>query len=109
MRYQRAVEAGKKRIVGINRYVEDEGEPDIEILRIDPSVEKEQCERLAELRRKRDPKAAADALDAVREACRDGSNLLERFVAAAHAWCTLGEIAGVLREEFGEYREPKIL
>ena len=36
-------------------------------------------------------------LDDVREACRDGSNLLERFVAAAHAWCTLGEIADVLR------------
>ena len=36
-------------------------------------------------------------------------NLLERFVSAAHAYCTLGEIAGVLREEFGEYKEPKIL
>jgi len=45
----------------------------------------------------------------IEEACRDGGNLLERFVAAAHAYCTLGEIAGVLREEFGEYVEPKIL
>ncbi len=33
----------------------------------------------------------------------------ERFVAAAHAYCTLGEICGVLREEFGEYKEPKTL
>ena len=45
----------------------------------------------------------------MREACRSGGNLLERFVSAAHAWCTLGEIAGVLRDEFGEFREPKIL
>ena len=40
---------------------------------------------------------------------RSGGNLLERFVAAAHAYCTLGEIADVLREEFGRYKEPKIL
>jgi len=73
------------------------------------AVEREQCARLADLRKRRDARAAKDALDAVRAACRDGSNLLERFVAAAHAWCTLGEIAGVLREEFGEYHEPRIL
>jgi methylmalonyl-CoA mutase N-terminal domain/subunit len=108
--YQRAVEQGRKKVVGVNCYV-DEGErgPQIELHRIDAAVEREQCARLADLRRKRDARAAKDALDAVREACRDGSNLLERFVAAAHAWCTLGEIAGVLREEFGEYHEPRIL
>ena len=39
----------------------------------------------------------------------NGDNLLERFVAAAHAGCTLGEIASVLRREFGEYKEPRIL
>jgi methylmalonyl-CoA mutase, N-terminal domain len=108
--YQRAVEQGQKKVVGVNCYV-DEGErgPQIELHRIEPAVEREQCARLADLRRKRDARVAQDALDAVREACRDGSNLLERFVAAAHAWCTLGEIAGVLREEFGEYHEPRIL
>jgi len=108
--YQRAVELGKKKVVGVNCYVEDEGlAPRIEIHRIDPAVEREQKERLAALRSRRDGAAAKRELDAIREACRDGSNLLARFVAAAHAWCTLGEIAGVLREEFGEYREPKIL
>ena len=64
---------------------------------------------LAELRKKRDPVAAKRELDLIRDACRGGENLLERFVAAAHAWCTLGEIAEVLRERFGEYKEPKIL
>jgi methylmalonyl-CoA mutase N-terminal domain/subunit len=108
--YQRAVERGEKKVVGVNCYVEDAGAtPRIEIHRIDPAVEREQKERLAALRARRDPSAAKRELDGVRAACRDGSNLLERFVAAAHAWCTLGEIAGVLREEFGEYREPKIL
>jgi methylmalonyl-CoA mutase N-terminal domain/subunit len=107
--YQRAVEEGRKRIVGVNKYVEDESEPDIEILRIDPAVETSQRERLAKLRAERDGAAAQQALDAIRAACKNGDNLLERFVAAAHAYCTLGEITAVLREEFGQYREPKIL
>jgi methylmalonyl-CoA mutase N-terminal domain/subunit len=108
--YQRAVETGRKRIVGVNRYVEDrDTAPEIDLHRIDPAVEREQHERLAELRRKRDAARAESELDDVREACRSGGNLLERFVSAAHAYCTLGEIAQVLRDEFGEYKEPKIL
>jgi methylmalonyl-CoA mutase N-terminal domain/subunit len=108
--YQRAVEQGRKRVVGVNSYAEGEDrQPAIEVHRIDPAVEREQHERLAELRRKRDAKRAARALADVRDACGGQDNLLERFVAAAHAECTLGEIAGVLRASFGEYKEPRIL
>jgi methylmalonyl-CoA mutase N-terminal domain/subunit len=107
--YQLAVERGAKKVVGVNAYVEDRNAlPEIELLRIDPAVEREQHDRLAELRRKRDGALAQRELDDVREACRDGGNLLERFVSAAHAHCTLGEIAQVLREEFGEFEEPNI-
>jgi methylmalonyl-CoA mutase N-terminal domain/subunit len=108
--YQRALEQGTKKLVGVNCYQEDEGkEPPIAIHKIDPAVEKEQYDRLAKLRKKRDAKSVKRELDAIREACKSGGNLLERFVAAAHAYCTLGEIADVLRAEFGEYKEPKIL
>ena len=108
--YQLAVERGEKKVVGVNTYVEEEnGAPEIEILRIDPAVEREQHQRLATLRKKRDAKKAKAAMDAIHDACRSKDNLLERFVAAAHAYCTLGEIADVLRAEFGEYEEPKIL
>jgi methylmalonyl-CoA mutase N-terminal domain/subunit len=107
--YQLAVERGEKKVVGVNAYVEEGDGPEIEILRIDPAVEHEQHERLAELRRKRSAKQAQAELDAIRDACRSRENLLERFVAAAHAYCTLGEIADVLRAEFGEYEEPRIL
>ena len=110
VKYQRAVEAGTKRVVGVNCYVEEgEGEPEIDLHRIDAAVEEEQHARLSELREGRDSAAAEAALADVREACRGDANLQERFVAAAHASCTLGEIAQVLREEFGEYKEPKIL
>jgi methylmalonyl-CoA mutase N-terminal domain/subunit len=110
VKYQRAIERGTKKIVGVNCYEEDEGGgPAIEVLKIDPNVEREQHERLAALRKKRDAKKAKDAIDGVRAACRSKDNLLERFVTAAHAYCSLGEIAGVLREEFGESKEPKTL
>src|SRR6185503_15598399 len=108
--YQLAVERGEKKVVGVNAYVEEgDGAPEIEILRIDPAVEKDQHERLASLRKKRDAKKARAALGAIHDACRTNDNLLARFVDAAHAYCTLGEIADVLRTEFGEYEEPKIL
>ena len=107
--YQRAVERGRKRVVGVNCYTEGEEELEIELHRIRPEVEQEARANLARLRAERDAQRAEAALQAIRSGCHDGSNLLERFVAAAHADCTLGEIAQVLREEFGEYVEPKIL
>jgi methylmalonyl-CoA mutase N-terminal domain/subunit len=96
-------------VVGVNCYTEGEEELEIELHRIRPEVEQEARANLARLRAERDPQRAEAALQAIRTGCHDGSNLLERFVAAAHADCTLGEIAQVLREEFGEYVEPKIL
>jgi methylmalonyl-CoA mutase, N-terminal domain len=108
--YQRAVEQGKKKVVGVNCYEEEhDKKPTIDIHKIDPAVEREQHERLATLRKKRDPKKAKRALDDIHDACKGTDNLLARFVAAAHADCTLGEITDVLRAEYGVYKEPKIL
>ena len=109
VQYQRAIESGSKKVVGVNTYAEGEGSPEIDLHKIDPGVEREQRERLAKLRRERDAAAVTRELEAVREACGNGDNLLERFVAAAHADCTLGEICAVLRDAFGKYKEPKIL
>ncbi len=107
--YQRATERGTKRIVGVNCFVEGEAAPDIDIHRIRPEAELEARANLAKLRSERDEARATQELANIREACRGDANLLERFIAAAHADCTLGEIAQVLREEFGEFKEPKIL
>jgi methylmalonyl-CoA mutase, N-terminal domain len=107
--YQRAIEHKTKNIVGVNCYTEGEGGPKIDVLKLDPKVEADQHRRLAELRKKRDAQKAKKALDDVRDAAKGKDNLLARFIAAAHAECTLGEIADVLREVFGEYKEPKIL
>jgi methylmalonyl-CoA mutase, N-terminal domain len=106
--YQRATERGTKRIVGVNCFVEDSA-PEIDIHRNRPEAELEARANLAQLRSDRDEARATQELANIREACRGDANLLERFIVAAHADCTLGEIAQVLREEFGEFKEPKIL
>ncbi len=108
-RYQKAVEAGRKTVVGLNRFVEEEGPLDIPLLRVGPEVETGQVKRLRRLRSTRNKGKVRAALDAVRRACRGEENLMPRFLEAAHAYATLGEICDVLREEFGEYREPRIL
>ncbi len=110
VRYQRAVERGEKKVVGVNCYVEEDGDTTpIEVHRADPRSEAQAADNVRRLKAERDGARATRALQEVRGACRDGSNTLERFVAAAHADCTLGEIAAVLREEFGEYKEPILL
>jgi methylmalonyl-CoA mutase N-terminal domain/subunit len=60
-------------------------------------------ERTARVRAERDAEVAATTLEAVREAARGGANLLPPMRAALHAYCTVGEICNVLRDEFGMY------
>jgi len=107
--YQHRMERGEKKVVGVNTYVEDlDADPEIDIHRIDAAVEAQQNARMAAMRASRDDVQVQSELVAIRKACREGGNLLERFVSAAHAYTTLGEITAVLREEFGEFEEPNI-
>jgi methylmalonyl-CoA mutase N-terminal domain/subunit len=101
-RWQEQVEAGERPIVGVNVNVEDHEEP-IELHRIDPAAEQRQVERTVRLRAERNAEAAAAALEAVREAARGEVNLLIPMREALRVRCTVGEICGVLREEWGEY------
>jgi methylmalonyl-CoA mutase, N-terminal domain len=103
--FQREMDAKKRVIVGVNEFVEGKPEP-IEILKIGQSVEEEQRKRLRHLREHRDRAAVKRTLDAVRQAARDGSNVMPSLLDAARAYATLGEIVAVLKQEFGEYLEP---
>lgn len=102
-RYQRAVEAGEKVVVGVNRYQSD-GQP-IEILEIDESAAGRQRERLAELRRRRDAAAVKRSLDALRRAAEGTENTMPHILDAVRAYATVGEICGALREVFGTWQE----
>ena len=91
-------------VVGVNEYVSDEIE-DVEILTVDPESERQQLERLKAFKEDRD-RAAVDArLEELREVCRGSGNLLDPIRAALKDRASLGEVCGVMREEFGEYSE----
>jgi methylmalonyl-CoA mutase, N-terminal domain len=107
-RYQSEVEAEERVIVGVNRYELEEEAP-IELLRIDPALERKQVERVGAVRARRDSAAAEAALARLKEdAAVDGRNLLEPIVAAARAYVTMGEMCDALREVWGVWRETPV-
>ncbi|MBU2602684.1 MAG: methylmalonyl-CoA mutase family protein [Actinobacteria bacterium] len=101
--YQRAIERGDRVVVGLNKFASGE-KPCIALHRVDPSVQALQERRLAVLREERDQAAVDAALERMREAARSSDNLLYPMKEALRAYATLGEIAGVLRQEFGEFK-----
>jgi methylmalonyl-CoA mutase N-terminal domain/subunit len=105
-RYQRAVEDGRRTVVGVNKYPVEGERIEIPILRIDPRVEQEQHERLAALRRKRDSGRVKTALDGLRAACSGTDNVMYPILDSVRADATLGEICGAMKDVFGTYAEP---
>ncbi|MBA2769342.1 MAG: methylmalonyl-CoA mutase [Sporichthyaceae bacterium] len=103
--YQRALEKGDKKIVGVNCHTSTVEEP-LEILRVSHEVEREQNRALAERRAGRDPAATQSALERMMHEARGNANLLPSMLEAVRAEATLGEICGVLRAEWGDYQEP---
>ncbi|MFD7918809.1 methylmalonyl-CoA mutase [Streptomyces sp. NPDC059740] len=103
--YQRALEKGDKRIVGVNCH-EGSVTGDLEILRVSHEVELDQVRTLGARRDLRDDSRVRAALDAMLRAARDGSNMIGPMLDAVRAEATLGEICDALREEWGVYTEP---
>ena len=101
--FQRKVESAEHVFVAMNKYRADEGtvQDPIETFKVDPGLEKAQCERLAQLRAKRDASQVATMLGQIEVAARGSENLMPIFIEAAKARVTLGEICGVLRTCWG--------
>ena len=107
----RAIEAGTRKVVGVNCFTETEvspltGEDASHILQLDPEAEREQIASLSQWRAARDDAAVTHALDHVRAVAATDENLMEATITLARAGGTVGEWAGALREVFGEYRAP---
>ena len=107
--HQQAVEQGERVIVGVNRFAAADEAATMELLRIDPAVEKAQVDRVRALRARRDQAKCDAALAAVAGAARGSANLMPLLVDAVLAWATVGELAAVLRSVFGEHREQLVL
>ena len=103
--FQREVETGERKIVGVNSFKADSNEP-IPTLKIDEKVAHDQVERLHSVKRSRSQSDVQDRLRAVEAACRDeGKNLMVPVLDAVRAYCTLGEVSDVFRKVWGAFRE----
>jgi len=100
--YQRAIESGNQIVVGVNRFTIEEP-ASIPVLRIDDELERQQIERLQQVKARRDESAVRSALDRVEQAARSDENLMPRIIDAVEVYATIGEISDKLRAVFGEY------
>ncbi len=106
--YQKQIDDKKRIIVGINDFATEEEVP-IPILKIDPELERRQVERLQKLRKERDNAKVEEALKKVEKAAEAGDvNMMPYFMEAVKHYATLGETCQVLRDVYGEYKEPAI-
>ncbi len=102
-RFQREVEEGKRVIVGVNRFTVEEETP-VPVQKIDPEVGRWRAEEIRRYRESRDQEAVRTALSKLKEAAKGEVNLFPFVLDAFRARATLGEVAGALREVFGEYQ-----
>ena len=100
--YQLQIEAGKRVIVGVNRFVQKE-EGTIEGFRIDDSIRITQSNKIALLKSERDNVAVQQALSNLKDIAINGGNLMPGIVLAVEVYATLGEISDIFRQVFGEY------
>jgi methylmalonyl-CoA mutase N-terminal domain/subunit len=107
-RYQHEIDTHQRTIVGVNQYESDEP-LSVPLLEMDPQGYERQIARLEQVRNERDNSATQAALGRLEDAARDNVNLMPPILEAVHTYATLGEIIGVFRQVFGEYREPVIV
>ena len=109
-RYQRELEAGGRIVVGVNRHVDASETLRVPVLQVPEGSLARQLARLARIRHERDSVALGAALSGLRDAASrpesSATNLMPHFIRCAEAYATLGEQCAVLRDVFGEYREP---
>ncbi len=106
-RYQAEIERQQRVIVGVNRYELDD-EPELEILRIDPSLEQKQIDRVQALRARRDSAQVEQRLAELKRVAAGDENLMPAIVDAARDYVTMGEICDAFREVWGVWRETPV-
>ena len=104
-RYQREIDTGLRKVIGVNAYLEEKP-INIPILAMDPQGHQRQVSRLQRVRQERDAGRVGQALDRLRIACQGSENTMPYLLDAVRAYATLGEIVGVMKETFGIYQEP---
>ena len=101
--YQKRIETEEQVIVGVNKYIEDEKSA-VEINKMDPKGEKDQCQRLSKLRSERSESEAKSAINKLMDAAKGDTNIVPLILYAVKQNVTLGEISDTLRDVYGEYQ-----
>jgi len=104
-RYQREIDQGIRKTVGVNAYADDKPLR-IPLLKMDPEGYQRQIGRLTKLRQERDNASVGQSLDRLRVACLGTENTMPYILDAVRAYATLGEIIDVMKDVFGVYEEP---
>ncbi|MFC1926635.1 methylmalonyl-CoA mutase, partial [Chloroflexota bacterium] len=107
-KYQKAVDTAEQVIVGVNMFTTD-SERQTDVLEIGAETESKQIGRLKKLKQERDNRRVKETLDKVRAVAESSENIIPAVIEAVRAYATVGEISDVLRDVFGEFREPSIL
>jgi methylmalonyl-CoA mutase N-terminal domain/subunit len=107
-RQERAIEAGERTVVGVNRFGDEHAEEqDVELLTVPSAVREGQLARLADVRASRDEDAVARALAGVRDAAANGESTMPSILAAVGTYATVGEISTALGDVFGYHRASR--
>lgn len=102
--YQKSIESGAQAIVGVNKH-QNKTHAQPQILKVDPSLEEKQRQRIKGVKAQRNASAVQTALAALHQAARGKDNLMPYIIDAVRAYATLGEISDSLRAVFGEYQD----
>ena len=104
-KFQRQLESSEKIMVGVNKYSTN-NQNSIPLVEISEEIGDQQIKRLQDVRRKRDSRAAMKSLDNIKNACKQGDNVMPHCIEAVKNLATLQEICDVYRDVYGEYRDP---
>jgi len=105
--FQRGLETGEIRKVGVNIYREGE-DAEVELHEYNPEAAERQIERLKSVKKARSKKAVFESLKELERALRENKNVVPYLVECCKSYATVGEMAGVMREVYGEFEEPSI-
>ena len=104
-RIQTEIDSGVRKGGGVNCYVVEDGQKGPDPFQIDEAIEKEQVQRLREVRARRDGRAVRESMSVLERAAREGTSIVPPTIAAVRAYATVGEISDRLRAAWGEHRE----
>ena len=108
-RYQRSIESKDRVIVGVNAFVHDDEQVEMDLLKITQEMEREQARSVQKVRENRDASAVRATLERLQRACRDPKdNVMPHLIACVNAYCTEGEIVEAMVEVYGRYTERSV-